>query len=167
VEGNTVMTRAFRSSLLAVLLSAAAFAVSGCATVDINHRHEASVLFERVPSVDVFVSEVHSYEDGDTLVVYGKVKRTAANCCDAVRGHLDMVVVRPDGSVLDALSLVYSPRNIPKVRTRSSRFTTRLPYTVPAGTTLRIAYHNDRNVVEVSGDTFVCRHSAAMPGIEG
>ena len=167
VEGETVMTRAFRNSLPAVLLLAAASAISGCATIDINHRREASVLFERMPSADVLVSEVHSYKDGDTLVVYGKVKRTAANCCDAVRGHLDMAVVGPDGSVLDALSLVYSPRNIPKVRTRSSRFMTRLPYTVPAGATLRMAYHNDHDVVKVGGNTFVCRHSAAMPGIEG
>ena len=44
-----------------------------------------------------------------------------------------MAVVGPDGYVLDTLSLVYSPRNIPKVRTRSSRFMTRLPYNVRSG----------------------------------
>lgn len=162
-----MMTQVRRSSLPAVLWLAVALAISGCATVNTNNRHEASVQFERMPSADVLVSEVHAYEDGDTLVVYGKVKRTAANCCDAVRGHLDMVVVGPDGSVLDAVSLVYNPRNIPKVRTRSSRFTTRLPYTVPAGATLRLAYHNDHDVIEVGDNTFACRHSAALDGIEG
>lgn len=162
-----MITRAFRSSLPVVLLLAAGIAITGCAAIDINHRPDASVLFEQAPSADVFVSKVHSYEDGDTLVVYGNLKRTATNCCDAVRGHLDMAVVGPDGSVLDAVSLLYSPRNIPKVRTRSSRFVTRLPYTVPAGTTLRIAYHNDHDVVKVDGNTFACRNSAALAGIEG
>lgn len=162
-----MITRAFRSSLPVVLLLAAGIAITGCAAIDINHRPDASVLFEQAPSADVFVSKVHSYEDGDTLVVYGNLKRTATNCCDAVRGHLDMAVVGPDGSVLDAVSLLYSPRNIPKVRTRSSRFVTRLPYTVPAGTTLRIAYHNDHDIVDVGGNTFACRNSAALAGIEG
>lgn len=162
-----MMTQVSRSSLWAVVWLPAALALSGCATVNTNSRHEASVLFERMPSADVLVSEIHAYEDGDTLVVYGKLKRTAANCCDAVRGHLDMVVVGPDGAVLDAVSLAYSPRNIPKVRTRSARFTTRLSYTVAPGATLRMAYHDDHDVAEVGAKTFVCRHSAAMPGIEG
>jgi len=166
-EGKRVITRAFRSSLPAVLVLAAAMTVSGCASIDIHQKPDASVLFEQTPSADVFVSEVHSYEDGDSLVVYGKLKRTATNCCNAVRGHLDMAVVGPDGSVLDAVSFFYSPRNIPKARTRSARFVTRLPYTVPDGTTLRIAYHNDHDVVKVDGNTFVCRNSAALTGIEG
>ncbi len=162
-----MMTQVSRSFLSAILWLAAALAISGCATVNTNGRHEASVLFDQVPSADVLVSEVHAYEDGDTLVVCGKVKRTAANCCNAARGHLDITVVGPDGSLLDAVSLVYSPRNIPKTRTRSSRFTTRLPYTVPAGAILRLAYHNNRDVIEAGNNTFACRHSAALDGIEG
>lgn len=167
VEGRKVMIPVSRNTLPAVLCLAAVLAASGCATVRTNDKREASVLFARVQSAEVLVSEVHAYQDGDALVVYGKVKRTAANCCEAAHGHLDMAVMTPDGSVLDAVSLVYSPRNIPKVRTRSSRFVTRLPYAVPAGTTLRLAYHDDRNLIEVGGNSFACRHSAALDGIEG
>jgi len=162
-----VISRALRSSLWAILVLATGLSVSGCATAGIDSNREAKVLFEWVPSQDVFISEIHSYEDTNTLVVYGKIKRTAANCCDAVRGHIDMVVIGPDGSVLDAFCLLYSPRNIPKARTRSARFETRLPYTPPAGATLRMAYHNDHDIVKVGDKAFVCRHSAAMPGIEG
>ncbi len=36
-----------------------------------------------------------------------------------------------------------------------------------AGAFFLIAYHNNRDVVKVGGKAFVCRHSAAMPGIEG
>jgi hypothetical protein len=39
---------------------------------------------------------------------------------------------------------------------------TRLPYAVPAGATLRIAYHNDHDLVNVGNDVFVCRNSAAL-----
>lgn len=161
------MTPASGNSLWAMVLLTAALAASGCATVRVGEKHEAAVLFDRVPSADVVVSEAHARRDGDALVVYGKVKRTATNCCNAVRGHLDMVVIAPDGSVLDAVSFVHSPRNIPKSRTRSSRFMARLPNAVPAGATLRLAYHSNRDLIEDGSDTFACRHSAALADIEG
>lgn len=162
-----MIIRTYPCFVSAILVLAAAITVSGCATIDFHHGSQASVLFEQTPSQDVFISDVHSYRDGDSLVVYGKVKRTPTNCCDAARGHLDIAVIGPDGSILDAVSVLYSPRNIPKVRTRSARFETRLPYTVPAGTTLRIAYHKNNDIVQVDDNTLACRNSAALADLEG
>ncbi|UCC97503.1 MAG: hypothetical protein JSW66_16875 [Phycisphaerales bacterium] len=154
-------TQTFRR-FVAALLSAAVCVVSGCATSPLRLKGEAPVLLEHVPSEDVHISEAHAYEDGDTLVIYGKVKRAAANCCETARGHVDIAAVGPDGLVLDTVSVQYSPRNIPKVRSRASRFAARLPYAVPAGVTLRIAYHDGHNLVNVGDDVFVCRRSAAL-----
>jgi hypothetical protein len=165
-----VTTNKFPGLLPGLVLLAGAILVSGCATSSVNYTGETSVLFERVPSEDALVSEVHSYEDGDELVVFGRVKRAVDNCCDAARGHVDIAVVGPDGFVLDTVSVSFSPRNIPKVRSRSSRFVTRLPYTVPDGITLRVAYHSSRSVVDanVRGDNaFACGQSVATPGVEG
>lgn len=166
-EGTGAMSRVLRNPLQAVLLLAAGLSVSGCATTGFDSKPEAKLLFEWVPSQEVFISEVHACREADTVSVYGKVKRTAASCCNALRGHIDIVVIGPDGSVLDTPSLLYSPRNIPKVRTRSARFAARLPYNLPAGTTLRMAYHDEGDLVEVGTNAFVCRHSAAIADIEG
>ena len=145
-----------------VILVIAAVVISGCATSNVNYSNEALVLFERMPSEDVLISDVHAYEDGDELVIYGKVKRAADNCCDAARGHVDIAIVAPDGLVIDVINVLYSPRNIPKVRSRTSRFMTRLPYTLPEDITLRITYHDNLEVAASSTndrDKFLCEQN--------
>ncbi len=110
----------------------------------------------------VLISDVHAYEDRDELVIYGKVKRAADNCCDAVRGHVDIALIAPDGLVIDVINVLYSPRNIPKVRSRTSRFMTRLPYIVPEEMTLRITYHNSLEVAASTAhtmDNYLCEQN--------
>ncbi len=128
--------------LLATILRVATVLVSGCATTNFDHATETPVLFERVPSEDAVVSEVRAVRDGDGLAIFGRVKRTADNCCDAARGHVDIAVVWPDGRITDLASVPHSPRNIPKARTRSARFAAKLPYVVPENVPLRITYHS-------------------------
>ena len=152
--------------LQAIILVTAIVFFSGCATSNVNYTNEASVLFERMPSEDVLISDVHAYEDGDELVIYGKVKRAADNCCDAARGHVDVAIVAPDGLVIDIINVLYSPRNIPKVRSRTSHFTTRLPYIVPEDMTLRITYHDNMEVAASTAyreDKFLCEQNMATP----
>ena len=147
-----------------VLVITAVF-VSGCATSNVNYTNEASVLFERMRSEDVLISDVHAYEDGDELVIYGKVKRAADNCCDSARGHVDIAIVAPDGMVTEVINVSYSPRNIPKVRSRTSRFMTRLPYTLPEDITLRITYHNSLEVAASTAHAsgkFLCEQNMAV-----
>ncbi len=141
-----MMMGRFSGFLAVMILVTAVVFISGCATNNVNYTNEASVLFERVPSEDVLISEVHAYEDGDELVIYGKVKRAANNCCDYARGHVEIAVLAPDGLVIDIVNVLYSPRNIPKVRSRTSRFITRLPYMVPEDMILRITYHDSMEI---------------------
>ena len=143
------MIRNFSRLFIGMSLTLATILFSGCAISNLNYTNEVPVLFERIPSEDVLVSEVHAYEDGDELVIYGKVKRAADNCCDAARGHVEIAVVAPDGLVLDVIRVLYSPRNIPKVRSRSSHFVTRIPYILPEGVILRITYHSSTEVASL------------------
>ncbi len=166
---GTVKQSNFSKFLLATGLRLAIILISGCATTSVDQVKNASVLFERMPSEDVVVSEVRAVEDGDGLVIHGKVKRTARNCCDSARGHVDIAIVGPDGAIVDMLSVPYSPRNIPKVRSRSARFTARLPYKVPEDVSLRIAYHNDReHAASAAGLTndLICKHNLTTPDNE-
>ena len=141
---GTVKRSNFSKFLFATGLRLATILISGCAATSVDQVKNAPVLFERMPSEDVVVSEVHAVEDADGLIIHGKVKRTARNCCDSARGHVDIAVVGPDGAIVDMLTVAYSPRNIPKGKTRSARFTARLPYKIPAAVPLRVTYHNDR-----------------------
>ena len=129
-------------------LTVVAVFASGCTTSGINRINETSVPFQLVPSEGVYVSGVQAYEDGEELVICGSVKRGSQNCCDPARGRVDIPVIAPDGLVLDRVSTFYSPRNIPKVRSRSSRFAVRLPYTLPDGVIVRIAHRSSLTAVD-------------------
>lgn len=157
--------------LLATILRAATVLISGCATTNLDLAtetpapNEATVLFQRVPSEDVVVSEVRAVRDAEGLTIYGRVKRTPDNCCDAARGHVDISIVGPDGVVVDTVSVPYSPRNIPKVRSRSAHFTARIPYLIPEDVPLRITYHNDHergSVTSLTDTTLSAHHPATL-----
>ena len=113
-----------------IVLMMAAVLMSGCATGEFSHNE------------DVFISDAYTYEDGGELVILGHVKRSYKNCCDSARGHVDIALLTSDGTVIDSFSTLYSPSNIPKVRSRSSSFKVRRPYLPPDGIIIRMAYHN-------------------------
>ncbi len=170
------MTRAwamisdFSRLLIGISLTFGYILISGCATSNLNYKNEASVKFECMPSENALISDVHAFENGDELVILGKVKRAANNCCDAVRGHVDVAVVAPDGLALDAGSFLYSPRNIPKVRSRSSHFKAVLPYIVPEDFILRISYHSSMELANSTmhtGRIFMCEKNKAIFAKEG
>lgn len=146
-------------------MTAIAF-ISGCATSNVN-PNKASVLLETISPKGVILSNVRAYEDADEFVVRGTVKRTFNNCCDAVRGHVDIAVVSPDGLVMDLVSVLYSPREIPRVRSRASHFTARLPYTIPEDVTLQVTYHSNPKITastEYGEDKFLCEQN--MPSFD-
>ena len=167
---GTVKRINFSKFLFVTGLRLATILISGCATTNLDQQvNNASVLFERMPSEDVIVSEVRAVEDADGLIIHGKVKRTARNCCDSARGHVDIAVIGPDGAIVDTVSVPYSPRNIPKGKTRSARFTARLPYKIPADVPLRVTYHNDRqHAASAIGltDDLISKHNLTTPDNE-
>ncbi len=115
---------------------------------------------------DVFVNRVHTYQDGDEMIINGQVNRSLKNCCDSARGHVDIAVLAPDGFVIDIFSALFTPRNIPKVRTRSSHFEVLRPYTLDTESTIRMAYHNTAGITShnVNRDgVFQCSQNMALP----
>lgn len=143
-------------------------AVSGCGSVQMSNPAKRPALRPDAPAGKAHVINVQSLQQGKELVISGKVKRSYSFCCDDVRGHVDIVVVDPEGYVLGATSTFYSPRNIPKARMRSSRFTARLALTLPEGAVIRTAYHDDLQYAAFGGDkhNFQCGLNIAAPGIE-
>ena len=119
--------------------------LSGCGEGNVSYIdiENLPILFERVSSEKAHIIEVYAYEDSGGLVIYGKVKRTAKNCCDHLtRGDILIEIVDTDGLVLDTIETPYSPINIPKSRTRSSSFRTRLDYIPPEDIKVRVVHRS-------------------------
>jgi hypothetical protein len=122
--------------------------------------------FSYTTAEDVFITDAYTYEDGGELVILGHVKRSLQNCCDSARGHVDIALLAHDGTVIDSFSTLYSPSNIPKVRSRSSSFKVRRPYLPPDGIIIRMAYHNSLEGADsalYAGDVFHCGQNKATP----
>lgn len=149
------MNNRFLCFIIGVAVVIASLLISGCATGQFSNTTE-----------DVFISKAYTYEDGDELVILGYVKRSFQNCCDSARGHVDIALLTQDGTVIDAFSTLYSPTNIPKVRSRSSSFKVRRPYLPPDGIIIRMAYHNSLEGADsalYAGDVFDCGQNKATP----
>ena len=79
---------------------------------------------------------------------YGVLGKSLLKCLpsEKVRQVGCFSSVAPDGLVLDIVSVLYTPRDIPGVRSRTSCFTARLPYTLGEDITLRITHHDNLEV---------------------
>jgi len=149
------MNYRFLHFVVGVGMVIAGFLIPGCATGQFRHTTE-----------DVFISKAYTYEDKGELVILGHVKRSYHNCCDSARGHVDIALLAQDGTVIDSFSTLYSPSNIPKVRSRSSSFKVRRPYLPPDGIIIRMAYHNSLEGADsalYAGDVFDCQQNKAVP----
>ena len=57
---------------------------------------EGVVLVEYIPSKGIYVSKAYIYQDGDELVISGKVRRPYGSF--AVTGHVDIEMLDPEGT---------------------------------------------------------------------
>lgn len=117
--------------------------LSGCAPKHMNLITKKGVSIEAVHSARVHISDLAVSEDGNELVITGKVSRRNPSISGS--GHVDVTILDPAGNVIEKGSVPYTPATLPKTpgarRHRGSRFEVRLPCVLPAGSKVQIAYH--------------------------
>lgn len=117
--------------------------LSGCAPKHMNLITKKGVSIEAVHSARVHISDLAVSEDGNELVITGKVSRRNPSISGS--GHVDVTILDPAGNVIEKGSVPYTPTTLPKTpgarRHRGSRFEVRLPCVLPAGSKVQIAYH--------------------------
>ncbi len=159
-----------KATCISVLVRFVMFSVlvSGCTESQITNSSGNKPVVKARIAKKVHVIDVQSYQRGSSLVVSGKAKRSYNFCCDDAKGHVDIVVVDADGFVIGTASTYHSPRNIPKNRTRSAKFETTLPITLPQGAVIRTAYHKNSNFADYAPGTrtLQCSRNMATPGID-
>lgn len=120
--------------------------IAGCGS---GYTRETAAELKLTPAKGLLFGNMRVFEDDERTVVAGTIKRTFNNCCNATRGHIDIAVTAPDGTLLDVVSAFPMPRKIPKDRGQASRFRICLPYTLPQDVTLSLTYH-DKTEMAVS-----------------
>lgn len=133
--------------------------LAGCAFNRVNLVDEGVVTVERVDPEKNCIARPHVSQNGDELVISGKVKCTRFRGFS--RGHIDIAIVGAEGELLQSLSALYYPRIIPRKGGRESQFRVNLSLTPPNGTVVRLAFHK---VETPSIETFYCDDNAAITG---
>jgi hypothetical protein len=111
----------------------------GCASNRIDLVDNGMVTVETIDSKPVSVSRASVYQDGADLVISGTVKRQYHTVI-ADRGHIDIIVLAPDGAALTRMCGHYKPRLSRKKR--AAHFTARLPLPLQRGSVVRIVHHS-------------------------
>lgn len=106
----------------------------GCALRHGDYALEGKLRIELSPPTGPLFYGVQVSQSGDELVVSGFGRRPEP------RGHIDVVVVGPDGTTLaQARADPLPPLAVPK-RTYNYRFRASMRIIPPAGSTLRVVY---------------------------
>ena len=129
--------------LLLTCCAVTAACISGCSSQSSNLVKMGDLFIETIPSSRVYLSDITARQEGDELVISGKVSRR--NTSFSGVGHVDMAVVSPGGLVIDTANVPYTPKILPKTpgarKHRSSHFEARLQCNPPEWTVIRIGYH--------------------------
>ena len=115
-------------------------ALSGCASIG-PVRRDVRMQIESSEGVIIQGAIARATKHG--VLIAGSVRRGGFRFGPASRTHLDVQVIRPDGSVQTELATRYSP--FPMSRSygvrRSSHYSVEVPLIPPRGSTIRISHH--------------------------
>jgi len=140
---RSVMRGTYPLFLLLLWVAAASAGMGGCVTQNSSLVHVGGLFVETIPSSRVFLSNIIVRPEGDELVITGEVRRR--NAAFSGKGHVDVAVVTPGGTVIGQASTFYTPGILPKTpgarKHRPSRFEVRLNCIPPQGSIIRLAYH--------------------------
>ncbi len=114
--------------------------VVGCSTpgVDLVKIGAASLNTQDTRLVDFWDARV--YQDGDDTVITGRVRRQRSHVGGGLAGVVHVEILAADGKILKEMRVPYSPGRIPPHKLHASRFTARVPMTVPHGAIVRLSY---------------------------
>ncbi len=136
--------------------------LSGCASGHVHLVDGGTVFIERVPAKKVYFSRVYVNQDGNELVIAGRLKQRYRSHVGS--GHVDIAILNPAGEILGKGSAFYVPGilSAKRSRHRGSRFEVRLPVVPPEGSKVRLEFHRTMKSVN---RTFNCDENAVLPGV--
>ena len=117
--------------------------LSGCAPKHKNLITPKGVSIEAVHSERIHISNLAVSEDGNELVITGKMHRR--NQSISGLGHVDVTILDPAGNVIERCDVPYIPTTLPKTpgarKHRGARFEVCFFRVLSAGSKIRVAYH--------------------------
>lgn len=101
-----------------------------------------SIAVRIIPKSAVHIVQASARQEGDVLVVDGKIQRIWIGNRGIVKGHVDIDVLDAIGKPIRSITTSCSPSIIPNLSNVRSSFIARIPLTAPEGGVAKIRFHN-------------------------
>ena len=131
-----------------ICLWALLLVLASCATGRINLVETGRVSLDVVAAQGISVAEAKVYQDGDKLVVEGRVE-SRYDIQDLRNGQVDITIIGPDGKVIRQLSapyktkmLTFGPKGLSRMAARQAYFEQAIPVSLPEGSSVRLEFHD-------------------------
>jgi hypothetical protein len=130
--------------------------LSSCAMSRVNLVEQGQVKLVIVPSKTHGFEKSVVFQDGDELIVYGKIRNRTGFCMQ--QGHVDLVIIDPKGTILEKASIPYVERGQRRKGWSGAHFRTRFRQKLSPHSIVRLAFDDENCFTSVRDD-----HNVAMP----
>lgn len=131
---------AIAKGLFSAFCSMGALGQAGCMLNRVDLVENGTVRTERAVPKNLHMPAPRVWQDDGETIVYGQVRRNPS-ASGMIRGHVDVMVIDPEGTVLQSTSTRHSPGDVPIRRWHGSSFKAKLAGVPPPGSTVRVVYH--------------------------
>lgn len=141
------MKKKVLSLVIATVFSLLTFLLPGCAMNRVDLVDTGKLSLEQHRTGKVYIAWSGAYEQDDSFVISGVLRRRDS-VGTAIRTHVDVTVLSPDGTILDEArsSDVYVARRITGRSYLSfERFKVRFPDIPATGSSVRVVSHSGRH----------------------
>ncbi len=141
------MKKKVLSLVTATVFSLLTFLLPGCAMNRVDLVDTGKLSLEQHRTGKVYIAWSGAYEQDDSFVISGVLRRRDS-VGTAIRTHVDVTVLSPDGTILDEArsSDVYVARRITGRSYLSfERFKVRFPDIPATGSSVRVVSHSGRH----------------------
>jgi hypothetical protein len=142
-----MMKKKVLSLVIATVFSLLTFLLPGCAMNRVDLVDTGKLSLEQHRTGKVYIAWSGAYEQDDSFVISGVLRRRDS-VGTAIRTHVDVTVLSPDGTTLDEArsSDVYVARRITGRSYLSfERFKVRFPDIPATGSSVRVVSHSGRH----------------------
>ncbi len=129
-----------------------------CSTAGVNLLARDRINLDIVASATHEIKTPTILQQGEELVIYGKIKRKHGFCMGPLR--VDVAILDASGNLMEAFSLPHADRGSHRPGWRGAAFRTRFPIKLPEGATVRLAIQAPACY---PGDRFTAAENKALP----
>ena len=121
---------------------ASPFALSACTVKPLPPTAPGSLTTHIQQASEVQIVQTSARQEGENVVVDGRVKRKVTGGRGVVKGHIDLKIMDAEGKVIEQVVTRVSPEIIPQRGGMTSSFTARIAMMAPRGSVVSVRFHN-------------------------